>query len=79
MSEHYTYHIIFPRGDRSALKVLELSLSMSYELSDYAVASQKTFYDAEEAQDYAKGLARSHGLTYEVNLDLFGSQNNYLD
>jgi len=55
-----SYYIIYPRGDRSKIGVVEIPDSMSYELSDYAVASRREFHDDEgaEARRYAKKLIR---------------------
>ena len=60
-----TFHIIYPRGDKAALKVLELTSSESHELFDYALASRHTHYDLESAVTSAKALAASNGLKYE--------------
>lgn len=68
-----TYHIIFPKGDRTKLSVIELSEAMHYELSDYAVASRKEFYDNEECIEYALELAKKHKLQY------IGDNDGYLD
>lgn len=68
-----TYHIIFPRGDRQKISVIELSDSMRYELSDYAVASRKEFYDIQECKDYAKELAKIN------NIQFIDDDEGYLD
>lgn len=59
-----TYHIIFPRGDRQKISVIELSDSMRYELSDYAVASRKEFYDIQACKEYAKELAKINNIQF---------------
>lgn len=59
------YHIIYPRGDRSKLSVVEIVDALDYELSDYAVASRNSFTDPNEAVAYAKELAKNNGLSYE--------------
>jgi len=71
-----SYYIIYPRGDRSKIGVVEIPDSMSYELSDYAVASRREFHDDEgaEARRYAKKLASENDKTYESD-----EQDDYLD
>jgi len=68
-----SFFIIYPRGDKNKLSVIELDSCMRYELSDYAVASRKDFYDNDEAVIYAKQLAKENNLQYE------GDQDGYLD
>lgn len=68
-----SYFIIYPSGDRSKLSIVELDDCMRYELSDYAVASRKEFYENEEAVEYAKQLAKENDLQYE------GDNDGYLD
>ena len=59
-----TYHIVYPRGDRSKLSVVEICAGLEYELDDYAVASRETFYDRPSAYEYAISLAKVNRLTY---------------
>lgn len=68
------FFIVFPKGDRSKLSIVELDDCMRYELSDYAVASRKEFYENEEAVQYAKKLANENNLQYEGEGD-----DGYLD
>ena len=70
-----SYHIIFPGGDRTKLKVLELSDAMLYELGDYTVASRNTFFIFDEASAYGKELAAKNGLEYVPHKD----EDSYLD
>jgi hypothetical protein len=72
-----TFHIIFPSGDKTRLKVLELASAMSYELDDYALASRQDFYDLESAETYAKELARKHGKVFVE--DINGRDQSFLD
>jgi hypothetical protein len=60
-----TYHLIYPRGDKKILRVLELSSALDYELSDYSVASSESFMDEDVANDYGQKLAARHGLAFE--------------
>jgi hypothetical protein len=62
--ENSLYHIIYPRGDKSQLKVVEILAALDYELSEYSVASRKSFDNYYEAVDYAKSLAKENGLTF---------------
>ena len=72
-----TYHIVFPGGDRSKLKVIELVAALSYELSEYAVASRQEFPDRGEAVKYARKLAEQHGLEFVPDRD--EPEDYYLD
>ncbi len=67
------YFIIFPRGDRNKISIVELSEHMRYELNDYAVASRKEFQEVEEAIEYAKELAKDNNKEY------IGDDEGYLD
>jgi len=67
------YFIIFPSGDRTKISVVEITNSLRYELSDYAVASRREFLDKPSSITYAIGLAREHNLTY------VGDDEGYLD
>lgn len=59
-----TYHIVYPGGERDKLTVIELSIGIKYELSDYDVASRKEFFDEDEAILYAKKLAYKNDKIY---------------
>jgi hypothetical protein len=67
-----TYHIIYPRGDRSKLNVLQCF--NDHEVLEYDVASRSTFYSFKEAYDYGKKLAQNHGKEFVAKLT-----NEYLD
>lgn len=54
------FYIIYPSGDKSKLSVVEIPDSMSYELSDYSVASRNDFRVEDEARVYARELAKKH-------------------
>lgn len=55
------FHIIYPCGDRTRLKVAEFD---AYEIDDYAIASRHTFGYFGEASAHAQFLAKTHNLTY---------------
>lgn len=69
------YHIVFPRGDRSKLTIVEICSGMSYEINDYDVASRNYFYEYDEAAEYGKKLARQNGLSF-ISSD---GEGDYLD
>lgn len=69
------YHIVFPGGDRTRLSVVEIVDALSYELSEYAVASRRDFPDYAEAATYAKELAVTNNLHFEPD----SSEPNFLD
>lgn len=52
--------------------VAEICFGMEYELTDYSLASRKQFDSEEEAEEYARTLAKKH------NKELKGVT-NYLD
>jgi hypothetical protein len=60
------YFIVHPKGDRSRLKVIDLSPSNSHEKSDYALVNEKNFYDHLEAISYARNLAKKFKLEYDM-------------
>ena len=60
-----TFHIIFPGGNQSVLRVLELPRELSHKISEYLVASRHTHTDLESAVARAKALAIANGLDYE--------------
>jgi hypothetical protein len=59
------FYIIYPRGNKNKISVIELSIHCEYELRDYAVASRKTFYDEKSVNEYAKNLAKINNLIFE--------------
>jgi hypothetical protein len=71
-----TWIIVYPRGDKSALKVVEITPSESHEKGDYAIASRKEFLGDEAAAcEYARDLAKQNGLSYEGS----NGDHDYLD
>jgi hypothetical protein len=58
------YYIVYPKGDRSKISVVEIDYHLTYELSDYAVASRNSYFSEREAITNAKNLARDNKLTY---------------
>lgn len=66
--------IIYPRGDRKIISVIEICSGLEYEINSYALASRRNFYDRQEAIDYAVQLAIDNGLTTDIN-----GMHNYLD
>ena len=73
--ENSNYHIVYPRGDRKKLAVVEIQFNLSYELNDYDDSSRQSFHDEGEAFSYAKDLAQKHGLELEGDSE----GNYYLD
>lgn len=69
------YHIIYPRGERDKLAVVEIVGALSYELNDYAVASRHDYSTYQEAANYAKSLAKEHDKTFVPDSD----ENDFLD
>jgi hypothetical protein len=59
-----TFFIVYPGGDRTKLKVIELSFSCEYEISEYDQASRQTFHSFDDASEHAINLARENDLTY---------------
>lgn len=69
------FHIVYPCGNRSQLKVVEITWACSHELNDYSVASRQDFSSYKEAADYAKELAQKHGKEFIPDED----EPDYLD
>lgn len=67
------YIIVYPCGNTKKLTVAEISEGCEHEISDYSVASRRRFNNEDDANAYAKELARDNGLI----LALDGPQ--YLD
>lgn len=65
------FHIVYPRGIRTKLAVVEILHALSYELSDYAVASRKSFSNERVAILYAKQLAKDNNLILELDSDQY--------
>lgn len=63
-----TYIIVYPRGDRGKLCVVEICWGLEHEINDYAIASRRRFFgDRDGARAYARELADKHGLRYEAD------------
>lgn len=75
------YYIVYPRGDKTKLCIVNIDNACLYEIHDYAVASRKEFQDddKEEVIDYAKNLAQRHNLKLSSNCDEINKELNYLD
>ena len=71
-----SFFIIYPGGDRSKLKPIELSEALEYELTDYAVASRHKFNDVKTASKYVRDLAVENGKEF---IPLTEDGNDYLD
>ena len=56
------YYIVFPRGDKTKLSIIDLSYHTKYEINDYSLASRKEFCNLNEVINYAKDLAKKHNL-----------------
>lgn len=69
------HHIVYPRGDKSRLTVVEILDALDYELADYSVASKESFPDRKDAVSHAKELAKRHGKTFESS----EPEDDYLD
>lgn len=65
------FHIVYIKNDPYICD--DTIFSMRYELSDYAVASRKEFYDIQECKEYAKELARIN------NVQFIDDDEGYLD
>lgn len=65
------FYIIYPKGDYSRIKVVNISEN---ELTDYALASRRSFSDLDYAEEYASDLARKNQKTF-----ISSDGNAYLD
>lgn len=75
------YYIVYPRSDKTRLRIIHLDAYCLYEINDYSVASRREFYDneREKAVEYAKDLARRHNLKLDSNCGDVDKELNYLD
>lgn len=78
METQLTYYIIYSGRDKGLLAVLDLGDYESHELSDWPLASRKSFHSLDEAVDYAKKLAHEHHKIYEGFLNRHGPDNQSL-
>ncbi|EKY4113616.1 TPA: hypothetical protein ACGW3M_001046 [Pseudomonas aeruginosa] len=59
------YFVAHPRGDRSAVKVIDLAECVRYERSEFAPVNDEDFYERDEAIEHAQALAAKYRLRYE--------------
>lgn len=60
------YFIIFTSRDRSSIKVIDLACIVDYQRNDWLAVNDENFIDPTKAIEYAKALAKQHGLVYET-------------
>lgn len=70
----FTYHIVYPRGDKSRLTVIDMQNSVSYELSDYSLAYKDEFLTSKEAISVARKLAEKYNLKYDLFISRYGNE-----
>jgi len=58
----FVYFICYPGGDQSRLAVDYVDSGCRYQMSDYALASSREFWNQEDADEHARTLAQRHGL-----------------
>lgn len=74
------YFIVYPKGDKTRIRVIDLSPSNGHEKNDYALVNEINFYDHLEAISYARQLAEKFKLEYEMfSSDYDDSKNEYYD
>lgn len=73
------YFVIFPGGDQSQIKVLELYDSNLYEKSEYLMASRNQYTDLQRAIKYARELSQKYGKTYIPYNEEDKQEGSYLD
>ena len=74
------WYIIYPRGDRAKIDIVEVSdQDKGYDLGDYAVASRREFDDDSDAIIYAKQLAKDNAKLYVGPGSSNDNDNDYLD
>lgn len=64
-NEDNTFYFVVFVHNNSALTVIDLSHSASYERSDWAAVNDKNFHDRDEVILYARKLATKYKLKYE--------------
>lgn len=60
------YFIIYTSRDRSSIKVIDLARIVDYQRNDWLAVNDENFNDPTMAIEYAKALAKQHGLVYEA-------------
>ena len=60
------YFLVYPRGDRTRITVIDLSQYVSYERGDWDNVNSDTFYSPEEAIVAGRDIAQRHNLSYEL-------------
>ena len=58
------YFLAYPSGEKDKITVIDLAYCVDYERSDWCNVNDMTFYSHTEAINYARNLAKKHGLKY---------------
>lgn len=67
------YLIVHPRSNREQITVVDLQFDLTYQKTDWCLASQCEWQDRDEAIAVARSTALKHNLTYV----LFESRYNH--
>jgi len=58
------FFLVFPRGDRSKITVIDLMYCVSHERGDWENVNDDTYYSRDEAIKAARDIADRHRLVY---------------
>jgi len=74
------FAIVYPRGDRTRLTVIDLMWVVDYKMYDYNCATPFRYGTRDEAIREARRLAREYGLGYDMYESRYDeTTNEYLD
>ena len=68
--------LVFPRGDKTKVTVVDLSYSASYERDYWYNVNKKTYYSAKKAIKAARKKAKKYSLTYIMFESRYNKQLN---
>ena len=60
----FVYFLIYTGEGRNTIEVTDIQGNMLYERDEFREVNDKDFYDKDEAIEYARDLAKRHGLKY---------------
>lgn len=60
------YFLVYPRGDKSQIEVVDLAFAVSWEAGEYCRATPRDYRDRSSAILEARRLAQQYGLKYNL-------------
>jgi hypothetical protein len=70
------YILIYPRGDKSQIEVVDLAFAVSWEAREYCRATPHDYGDRKEAILEARRVAQRYGLKYNLFESRYNREDN---